>query len=36
MHIAEIADPGSEWDAFVEAQPAGQLGHASAWARVVR
>jgi serine/alanine adding enzyme len=36
MRIAEITDPGSEWDAFVEAQPAGQLGHASAWARVVR
>ena len=36
MRIAEIADPGPEWDAFVEAQPAGQLGHASAWARVVR
>ncbi len=36
MRIAEIADPGREWDAFVEAEPAGQLGHASAWAHVVR
>jgi len=36
MRIAVIADPGPEWDAFVEAEPAGQLGHASAWARVVR
>ena len=36
MRIAEIADPGPEWDAFAEAESAGQLGHASAWARVVR
>jgi FemAB-related protein (PEP-CTERM system-associated) len=36
MRIAVIADPGPEWDAFVEAEPAGQLGHASAWAHVVR
>ncbi len=36
MRVAVIADPGREWDAFVEAEPAGQLGHASAWARVVQ
>jgi len=36
MRIAEIADPGREWDDFVEAEPAGKLGHASAWARVMR
>jgi FemAB-related protein (PEP-CTERM system-associated) len=36
MRIAVIADPGPEWDAFVEAEPAGQLGHASGWAHVVR
>jgi serine/alanine adding enzyme len=36
MRIAVITDPGPEWDAFVETEPAGQLGHASAWARVVR
>jgi FemAB-related protein (PEP-CTERM system-associated) len=36
MRVAVIADPGPEWDAFVEAEPAGQLGHASAWAHVVR
>ncbi len=36
MRVAVIADPGPEWDAFVEAEPAGQLGHASAWARIVR
>lgn len=36
MRIAEVADPGPEWDAFVETEPTGQLGHASAWARVVR
>ncbi|MCH8083922.1 MAG: GNAT family N-acetyltransferase [Myxococcales bacterium] len=36
MRVAEIADPGREWDAFVEAEPAGQLGHAAAWARVMQ
>jgi serine/alanine adding enzyme len=36
MRVAVIADPGPEWDAFVEAEPGGQLGHAAAWARVVR
>jgi len=36
MRIAELADPSPEWDTFVEAEPAGRLGHASAWARVVR
>ncbi len=36
MRIAEITDPGADWDAFVEAQPEGRLGHAAAWAHVVR
>ncbi len=36
MRVVVAADPGPEWDSFVEAEPAGQLGHASAWARVVR
>ena len=36
MRVAVIADPGPEWDAFAEAEPAGRLGHASAWGRVVR
>jgi FemAB-related protein (PEP-CTERM system-associated) len=36
MRVAELADPSPEWDAFVEAEPAAQLGHASAWAQVVR
>ena len=36
MRIAVIADPDHEWDAFVEAEPAGQLGHAAAWGRIVR
>jgi len=36
MHIREVAEPGREWDAFVEARPASQLGHAAGWAQVVR
>ena len=36
MRIAETADPGSDWDAFVETTPGGRLGHAAAWAHVMR
>lgn len=34
--IEQVAEPGAEWDAFVEGQPGAQLGHAAAWARVLR
>lgn len=36
MQLEAIADPGSEWDAFVAATPGGALGHAAAWARILR
>jgi FemAB-related protein (PEP-CTERM system-associated) len=36
MQLERIDDPGSEWDAFVEAAPGGALGHAAAWARILR
>jgi FemAB-related protein (PEP-CTERM system-associated) len=36
MAIERIADPGAEWDAFVEAAPGASLGHAAAWHRVLR
>lgn len=36
MHIAVAADPGREWDEFVEASPGALLGHAAAWAQVMR
>lgn len=31
-----VEAPGAEWDAFAEATPGAQLGHASAWATVLR
>ncbi len=36
MNLDPIEEPGSEWDAFVEATPGGALGHAAAWARILR
>jgi len=36
MHIHADANPGTEWDAFVEGTPGATLGHASAWATIVR
>jgi len=36
MQIERVADPGAEWDAFVEATPGANLGHAAAWQRVLR
>lgn len=32
----EQAEPGEEWDAFVEASDGAHLGHAGAWAQVLR
>ncbi|MGH0037035.1 MAG: GNAT family N-acetyltransferase [Myxococcota bacterium] len=34
--VERVEEPGVEWDAFVEAQPGAQLGHAAAWARILR
>ena len=36
MQVERVADPGAEWDAFVEATPGAALGHAAAWHRVLR
>ena len=36
MQVERVADPGAEWDAFVEATPGAGLGHAAAWHRVLR
>ncbi len=36
MQVECIANPGDEWDAFVEAQPGATLAHAAAWAHVLR
>jgi len=36
MRVEEIEGPGAEWDAFVAATPGSNLGHAAAWAAVMR
>lgn len=36
MQIGRVADPGAEWDRYVESRPGACLGHAAAWARVLR
>jgi FemAB-related protein (PEP-CTERM system-associated) len=36
MQLEHVREPGTAWDAFVEAQPGSTLGHASAWARILR
>jgi FemAB-related protein (PEP-CTERM system-associated) len=36
MRLESAEEPGPEWDAFVAATPGGALGHASAWAYILR
>jgi FemAB-related protein (PEP-CTERM system-associated) len=36
MQLQQIDDPGREWDAFVERTPGAALGHAAAWAAILR
>jgi FemAB-related protein (PEP-CTERM system-associated) len=36
VRIERLVSPGSEWDAFVEAQPGATLAHAAVWASVLR
>ena len=36
MQLQQIDDPGREWDAFVERTPGAALGHAAAWATILR
>ena len=36
MQVERVANPGAEWDAFVEATAGAGLGHAAAWHRVLR
>jgi len=36
MRLEQVHEPGTEWDAFVAATPGGALGHAAAWARILR
>ncbi len=36
MHIERVDEPGVEWDAYAESRPDACLGHAAAWARILR
>ncbi|HEX5068204.1 MAG TPA: GNAT family N-acetyltransferase [Myxococcota bacterium] len=36
MQLEHVAAPGAEWDAFVTSVTGGHLGHAAAWADVLR
>jgi len=36
MQLERVAAPGTEWDEFVRSQPGAALGHAAAWARILR
>ncbi len=36
MQLEQVDEPGAEWDAFVAATPGGALGHAAAWALILR
>jgi FemAB-related protein (PEP-CTERM system-associated) len=36
MNVELVADPGPAWDEFAESRPDATLGHAAAWARVLR
>ena len=36
MQLERVDDPGPEWDEFVEATPGAALGHAAAWAHILR
>jgi FemAB-related protein (PEP-CTERM system-associated) len=36
MRIETMGEPGVEWDAFAESRPEAALGHAAAWAGILR
>ncbi len=36
VHVERVQEPGPEWDRFVEAMPGAALGHAAAWAAILR
>jgi len=36
MQVERVSDPGTEWDAYAEAHPGVCVGHAAAWASVMR
>jgi FemAB-related protein (PEP-CTERM system-associated) len=36
MRIEAVEEPGVEWDAFAESRPEAALGHAAAWAGILR
>ena len=36
MRVEVVEEPGEEWDAFASGQPGAQLGHAAAWAGILR
>ncbi len=36
MRLECVAEPGAEWDQFVRSMPDAALGHASAWAEILR
>jgi FemAB-related protein (PEP-CTERM system-associated) len=36
MQLEQVREPGTEWDAFVAATPGSALGHAAAWAQILR
>jgi FemAB-related protein (PEP-CTERM system-associated) len=36
MQIESVTDPGGDWDEFAESRPDCRLGHAAAWARILR
>lgn len=36
VRIERVADPGPDWDDYVESRPGASLGHAAAWSRALR
>lgn len=36
VQVTQTDSPGNEWDEFVESTPGAQLGHAAAWAGILR
>jgi FemAB-related protein (PEP-CTERM system-associated) len=36
MRVEKVPDPGSEWDTFAATRPDAALGHAAAWAPILR
>lgn len=36
MRLEQVEDPGNDWDEFAEAMPGAALGHAAAWAWILR